>query len=486
MVNVVDMDAPDDGRTRPEAASFVVLGAGPAGLGAAVSLARRGFGNITVVERHTKVGGNAGSFELEGMLVDYGSHRLHPACDPRILADIKGMLGPDLLDRPRHGRIRLRGRWLHFPLKPFDLALRLPPSFAFGVLSDKLSLSRNGSHPDTFASVLERGLGTTICRDFYFPYAEKIWGVPPADLDAVQARKRVSSGSIGRMVRKVLRAVPGFRPAGSGRFFYPRLGYGQICDAYHKKALELGADVQLGSAVTGIDICHGRVASVCVQRGSSIERLPAGQVLSTIPLPILVRAVRPSPPPEILAAADALRYRAMVLVYLALQTDRFTEYDAHYFPERNVTITRLSEPKNYGLSGPAGVTVLCAELPCAPNDSVWSETDEQLAGRVIEDLRTAGLPVRVPVRSVLTRRLREAYPIYDRTYGAHFGQLDDWAARIEGLVTFGRQGLFAHDNTHHALAMAYALGECFDSGGRLDRARWAVHRKAFESHVVED
>jgi hypothetical protein len=55
-----------------------------------------------------------------------------------------------------------------------------------------------------------------------------------------------------------------------------------------------------------------------------------------------------------------------------------------------------------------------------------------------------------------------------------------------GLVTFGRQGLFAHDNTHHALAMAYALNDCVSDSGTLDRAKWASCRHAFQHHVVED
>ncbi|MCK5642498.1 MAG: FAD-dependent oxidoreductase, partial [Gammaproteobacteria bacterium] len=103
----------------------VILGAGPAGLGAAFQLTRGALAQVTVLERNSYVGGNAGSFELAGLRVDYGSHRLHPACDPEVLQDIRALLGDDLLDRPRHGRIRLRGRWLHFPLKPLDLALRL-------------------------------------------------------------------------------------------------------------------------------------------------------------------------------------------------------------------------------------------------------------------------------------------------------------------------------------------------------------------------
>ena len=34
---------------------------------------------------------------------------------------------------------------------------------------------------------------------------------------------------------------------------------------------------------------------------------------------------------------------------------------------------------------------------------------------------------------------------------------------------FGRQGLFAHDNTHHALAMAYAAVDCLREDGTFDK-----------------
>jgi protoporphyrinogen oxidase len=184
--------------------------------------------------------------------------------------------------------------------------------------------------------------------------------------------------------------------------------------------------------------------------------------------------------------ARSLEYRAMLLTYLVLDTDRFTEYDAHYFPEPGVAITRLSEPKNYGLNGPPGTTVLCAEWPCSQQDAVWSATDSALGDLVLHALDTAGLPVRCRVRRVVVRRLAQAYPIYTRNYRLHFDRLDGWLRGIDGLVTFGRQGLFAHDNTHHTLAMAYAASECVDDAGGFDRQRWNVHRQAFESHVVED
>ena len=95
------MNAPN--QTREHSPHVVILGAGPAGVGAAYELTRNGFTKVTVLEQRDTVGGNAGSFQLDGVWVDYGSHRLHPACDPTILNNLRQLLGEDLLDRPRHG-----------------------------------------------------------------------------------------------------------------------------------------------------------------------------------------------------------------------------------------------------------------------------------------------------------------------------------------------------------------------------------------------
>jgi protoporphyrinogen oxidase len=177
----------------------------------------------------------------------------------------------------------------------------------------------------------------------------------------------------------------------------------------------------------------------------------------------------------------------MILIYLALEQDRFSEYDAHYFPELDIPITRLSEPKNYRAGfGPPGITVLCAELPCQPDSREWSMGDAELGEMVRCALERAGLPLRVPIQQVVTRRLRQAYPIYRRGYEAAFNRLDQWLGQIEGLLTFGRQGLFAHDNTHHALYMAYCAADCLDPRGWFDQARWQAYRRVFETHVVED
>src|SRR6185312_14335280 len=70
----------------PGGADLIVLGAGPAGVGAAQRAARAGH-RVVLLERAGRVGGAAGSITVAGIRADLGSHRLHPTIEPRILAE---------------------------------------------------------------------------------------------------------------------------------------------------------------------------------------------------------------------------------------------------------------------------------------------------------------------------------------------------------------------------------------------------------------
>jgi protoporphyrinogen oxidase len=462
----------------------VILGAGPAGVGAAYQLAKQQLAKATVLEQHDTVGGNAGSFEFEGLFLDYGSHRLHPACDPRLLTDLKQLLGDDLLLRPRHGRIRLKNRWIRFPLKPLDLLTKLPPTFPIGVGCDAIAKVLPASNKEaTFASILQRQLGRTICRDFYFPYARKIWGLEPDRISAVQAQKRVSANSLTKIAKKVFSSSRRQAPS----FYYPKRGFGQIWEAISGAAREHGAGFEHGAKVSEVHHEGGQVRAVTYECDSTQRTLQADYVWSTIPVTVLLRCLNPKPPESVLQAATRIKLRAMILVYLVLEQPQFSEFDAHYFPGIDVPITRLSEPKNYSHSQePNGVTALCAELPCDLTDDVWTQTDDKLAGIVRDSLARVQIPLTAPVRHTLVRRIPHAYPIYDNGFEEHLRIVDSFIGNIDQLLTFGRQGLFVHDNSHHALYMSYAAVDCMDAEGHFDDGKWKEYRQVFESHVVED
>src|SRR5688572_8677757 len=113
----------------------VVLGGGPAGVMAAHRLAQAGRA-VTLLERGRRVGGMAGSFELAGVRVDFGSHRLHPVVDPPLMAELERLLGNDLQTRVRKGRIALAGRWLGFPLRIGDVLRTMPRGMAARIAID--------------------------------------------------------------------------------------------------------------------------------------------------------------------------------------------------------------------------------------------------------------------------------------------------------------------------------------------------------------
>lgn len=466
-----------------------ILGAGPAGIAAAHALTKAGKAQVQVLERAERAGGNSTSFQIDGIWCDYGSHRFHPVADPAVIADVKALLGDDLLLQPRHGRIRLGGRWIHFPLKPLDALLRLPPRFAASLFGDMLlkPLRKKGTGAKSFSSVLYDGLGPTISESFYFPYVRKLWGLDPEKLAVTLAERRVSSGSVGKILGKMIRMLPGMKGPTTGRFYYPRKGFGQISGAMVAASQQAGAQYEFGADIVRIERDGNRVTGLVTKGAGGEVRHACDQVYSTIPLTTAIRLMDPPAPDHVQAAAQAIKFRGMILVYLILGTDQFTEYDAHYFPETSIPISRMSEPKNYNSAkGPRDRTILCAELPCDPGEKWWGMTDEELGQHYVRWLNDLGLPVKCPVIRCETRRIGQAYPVYDLDYQRHFEVVDQWLGSLDGFLSFGRQGLFAHDNTHHAFAMAYAAADVLTPEGGVDRAAWAVHRADFEHHRVED
>lgn len=455
-------------------AHVTVIGAGPAGLVAALEAAEAGH-EVVLHEAVDRVGGMSASFEVGGQRVDYGSHRLHPATDPALMRRLRRLLGDDLQPRIRNGRIRLENRWVGFPLRPGPMVRELPPGFTARVVVDTLTKRFRRAEPDSFATAIESRLGRTVADRFYRPYAHKLYGSPADDLAVELADRRVAARSPLQVVRNALRAT-----TLDGRtFFYPRRGYGQISERLAEAAIDAGVDLRLGSAVDAIDT---RGPLTVAAGGPSSE---TDLVMSSMPLDQFVPALTPPPDAALIDAVGTVRTRAMVLVYLVLAQPRFTPFDAHYFPDATIRTSRLSEPKNYrDGDDPPETTVLCAELPCWAGDEVWTMPDADLGELVGAELERSGLPHPRPV-AVETRRQARVYPTFERAHEAARAVIDRWQPDDERLLVFGRQGLAVPDNIHHVMAMGRAAASVID-GSTIDHDRWRRRLTEFSTHVVQD
>jgi protoporphyrinogen oxidase len=458
---------------------LLIIGAGPAGLTAALRAASRGH-QVRVLERAVHAGGMARSIEVGGQRVDLGSHRLHPSTPPHLLAVIRSLLGDDLQVRPRRGRLLLRGRWLAFPLRAADIVRRMPPGFALAAGFDAITGPFRHAREDTFAEVVRERFGPAVLREFYGPYAQKLWGLPASELAGELARRRIAAAGAGAIARKIARAA---RPEGR-TFLYPRLGYGQIVERLADAAVAAGAAIELGARITQVDARPDGV-SVSLSDARGDRSVGAERVLWTAPLTGLVDVSRHAPA-RVVQAASSLWHRAMVLVYLVLDQPRYTEFDAHYLPDAALAVARLSEPKNYRDGpDPRDRTVLCAEIPCAEGDGTWTADAGRLAGMVVETLAAAGLPPARPI-DVAVHRLPRVYPVYGRETGVALAAVDAWARSLSRVTVFGRQGSFVADNLHHVMAMGWDAASAIGPDGTWDVAAWDEARRRHAAHVVED
>lgn len=493
----------------------IVLGGGPAGVATALETAERGL-QVVLLERADTTGGMAGSFDVDGVRVDHGSHRLHPVTPPEVMHRLTALLGEDLQLRPRRGRLRLLDRWVDFPLRPADLARSMPPRWLARVAADTatgpLRARRRSRSPGrhSYAASLRASLGPTVYESLYAPYAQKLWGLPGMAIDPEQARVRVGADTVPKVAARVLRA--GARRLASGAsapgatFYYPRRGFGQITHALDAAAREAGAEIRTGSVVTAVrggrDDDGFEGVEVWTDDGSCWR---APRVFSTLPIPLLARLTEPSPPERVVADARRLRFRATVLVYLTHRAEpvhpassgepgadppepvRWSGYDAHYLPGPGTPITRISEPANYRDSAedPSDHSVICAEIPCTIGDELWTAREGELAQIVHRAIADFDLPP-LQAGAVAVRHLPSVYPIYEHGFSQRLARLEAWADELPGVTTLGRSGLFAHDNTHHGLLMAQAAAGALGPDGGFDEDQWRRSRESFRAHVVED
>ncbi|MGB3763299.1 MAG: FAD-dependent oxidoreductase [Ornithinimicrobium sp.] len=489
----------------PITCDVIVLGGGPAGIATALEAAERGL-DVVLLERASSTGGMAGSFDCDGVRVDYGSHRLHPVTPPAVMERLTGLLGEDLQVRTRHGRLRLGDHWVHFPLQVRDLATAMPAGWLARMTGDvvlsPINRVRRRGGPSSYAQALRSSLGPTVYDTLYEPYARKLWGLSGEQIDAEQARVRVSADTVPKVALRVLRgslrqvghpsasasAATSKAPRGK-TFNYPRRGFGQIVEALDAAARAAGARIETGVTVTSIE--PGPTVHVGTADGRTWQ---APQVFSTLPIPLLARLSTLPPPPEVVEAARGLHFRAMVLIYLTHRGDRpaqrpvrWSAYDAHYLPGGGTPITRISEPANYrdNPQDPSDRSVICAEIPCAVDDEIWTADAQSLSAVVHRAVTDFDLPT-LHASAVQVRRLPAVYPVYEHGFARRLATLEGWADDLHGVTTLGRSGLFAHDNTHHALIMARAAVAAIRPDGRFDEARWGRSRESFREHVVED
>jgi protoporphyrinogen oxidase len=431
-------------------ARTAVLGAGPGGLTAAYVLARAQRPAV-VFEADSTVGGLARTVEFDGYRFDMGGHRFFTKLQPvqQLWMD---MLGEELLTRPRLSRIYYDGTYFTYPLKLQDVVRRLGVIESARCGLSYLATRRNSKPPETFEEWVTERFGRRLYDAFFRSYTEKVWGIPGSEIRSEWAAQRIKNFSLRAAALDLLKLRRGHVTTLIEEFLYPRLGPGQMWEAFQDYVEDAGIPVLLDHRCVAIRHSGGRAESVVVRANGDEYEDPVDAVLSTIPLGELVRSLDPPPPAEIVAAADRLRYRALCVVAL-MTTER------EPFPDNWIYLhdpgVRAGRVQNFGAWSESmvrpGTSCLGVEYFCFEGDDIWSMPSEEAIELATSELARIGLLDPAQVVNGVKVCVPSAYPMYDSAYREAVDVIRLYLDRFENLKTFGRNGLHRYNNQDHSM-----------------------------------
>jgi UDP-galactopyranose mutase len=411
----------------------VVIGAGPAGLGAALALGE----SAVVLERGADAGGLAATVTLGGAIFDLGGHSFHT---PH--AHIRSLVFDALPmeERRRDAWCHVNGEMIPYPFQQHFDALH----DAAIVAECRAGLERAGptAAAANFDEHIERRYGAGIARHFLRPYNEKLWGRDLTRLESSWTSERVAPPSVSEAPGDEGRRTP----LRSGEWVaYPaRGGYGEIF-----RALAARVPVRFNQSVARVDPLEGEVVT---QAG---ERFACRHVISTLPLPALLDLV-PGVPAPLRQRVAQLAAVPLTLVLVALDGRLATQRQRIYcagasFPGHKVVLNHSSS--NHLAALPHhGVLVEVSEANGGVAD------DARLVEQVIRGLREMQvLEPESRVASTSVIRLPLGYPVPTHARAAIVEEARRWL-RERRIATVGRFGEWAYINSDEALHRGLQAG----------------------------
>jgi len=419
-------------------ADTIVIGAGPAGLGAALAL-----GDSAVVLEERKIaGGLCGSLTLDGAIFDLGGHSFttpHPA--------IRGLVfdALEMEEQKRDAWCWLDGQWVRYPFQQHFSELADSDSrHACQIGLEGASGWRNAANFDEY---LDHRFGRGISELFMRPYNRKLWGADLTRLDTDWVGERVADplGTAESCMSKNGRRSPLSKEA---VIAYPaRGGFGEIYQALAKRV----ADLRLGQHVTSID---PRTSTL---RTASGEKASWRRLISTLPLPALLRLI-PNVPAAISSAVSALEALPITLVMLVLDGRHQTLRQRIYCPDENISGHKIVLNHNSSRWLRAlprhGIQVeLSGFSPSNGSTNVKALVNAVVSGL----LRMAVIPSPDYIRCTKVLRIPLGYPVQTHSRSNTVALAQRWLSEHR-IYTVGRFGEWAYINSDEALYRGHCLG----------------------------
>jgi UDP-galactopyranose mutase len=294
--------------------------------------------------------------------------------------------------------------------------------------------------PANFEEFIYKVWGAGIGKHFAIPYNKKLWTVPLTEMETSWLGGRVPLPNIEEIIEGALEPVG--KPMGpNARFGYPLKGGFQALMSgflpHIKGTLELNADVvQVSPSERIVALADGR-------------RFHYDSLISTMPLPELIKLIGDEAPNEIKEAANGLKHISIRCVNLGVARENITEKHWIYYPEDTI-FHRIFVQGNAspGCNPPGGFGLTC-EISYSP----WKPLPvdgKQLIDRCFEECKKVGL-LNEDDR-LITANLVDmpyAYVVYDHARSRNVETVKAWLAEHD-IVLSGRYSEWEYYNSDHA------------------------------------
>jgi len=358
---------------------YVIIGAGPTGLGAANRLLELGERDFVILERNAHAGGLAASFrDSAGFTWDIGGHVVFSRYEyfNRLLDDL---LGEERLEHQRVARVRMADTWVPYPFQ--NNIRHLPKDLVWecvqGLLQDR------SPELATFRDWISYVFGPGIARLFMLPYNFKVWATPAELMQYSWIGERVSVVDLEGVLKNLILGLDDSGWGPNNTFRFPL--HGGTGDIFNRLAARVHGHLRLNASVVRVD-----VERKCVELADG-QRVEWECLLNTGPLDRLVRDwIRPAS--DVLHhAAEGLEHNSVFVSGVGVEGVRPDPTCWMYFPESNCPFYRVTNFHNYS---PNNVSRPGRQMGFMSEVSSSRHKPEQLGGmqeRVIGGLRATTL-----------------------------------------------------------------------------------------------
>jgi len=505
----------------------IIIGAGPAGLTAALELERQSGIKPILIEASNDIGGISRTVRYKGNRMDIGGHRffsksdrvmqwwldLFPVeagskedsqlghqgrqCDVPASSSLQGSQSEDqvMLVRQRKSRIYFLRRFFDYPISLTAATFR-----NMGILRTLrcgISYMRSALLPQREEHSLEdfiiNRFGKQLYLTFFKSYTEKVWGVPCHEISAEWGAQRIKGLSLKGVILHFLKKTFSSRQHNGiaqkktetsliEKFLYPKFGPGQLWEHVADVVRKGGGEIHMGIQIDRIHVEDNKVVSVEGRNQAGEPMTYAGDYFfSTMPVRDLIRAFTTPVPTDVAEVSEGLMYRDFITVGLLASKLAVTEKDASllkdnwiYIQEPDVVVGRLQIFNNWSpwLVNLQDKVWIGLEYFCNESDHLWKLPDEEMAKFAIGEVARIGILKIEDVEDSHVVHVPKTYPAYFGSYD-RFDIVRNYTDRFENLFLIGRNGMHKYNNQDHSMLTAMTAVENIVNGVKIKDNIWA-------------